>query len=154
VITRIYIDTSIVGGFFDEEFSADTQALFKRLENKEIVFIVSSVLLKELQKAPENVRQLLDKYEEKYFEYIELTEEAIELADKYIEENVVGKTSADDCRHIALATINKADALVSWNFKHIVNLERIKGYNGVNLKNGYSIVEIRSPKELLKYDKE
>ena len=154
MITRIYIDTSIVGGFFDEEFSADTQALFKRLENKEIVFIVSSVLLKELQKAPENVRQLLDKYEEKYFEYIELTEEAIELADKYIEENVVGKTSADDCRHIALATINKADALVSWNFKHIVNLERIKGYNGVNLKNGYSIVEIRSPKELLKYDKE
>jgi len=154
VITRIYIDTSIVGGFFDEEFSADTQALFKRLENKEIIFIISSVLQQELQKAPENVKQLLNKYEESYFEYIELTEEAIELADKYIEENVVGKTSADDCRHIALATIYKADALVSWNFKHIVNLERIKGYNGVNLKNGYSIVEIRSPKELLKHDKE
>ena len=154
MITRIYIDTSIVGGFFDEEFSADTQALFKRLENKEIIFIISSVLQQELQKAPENVKQLLNKYEESYFEYIELTEEAIELADKYIEENVVGKTSADDCRHIALATIYKADALVSWNFKHIVNLERIKGYNGVNLKNGYSIVEIRSPKELLKHDKE
>jgi predicted nucleic acid-binding protein len=154
MITRIYIDTSIVGGFFDEEFSADTQALFKRLENKEIIFMISSVLQQELQKAPENVKQLIEKYEESCFEYIELTEEAIELADKYIEENVVGKTSADDCRHIALATIFKADALVSWNFKHIVNLERIKGYNGVNLKNGYSIVEIRSPKELLKHDKE
>jgi len=154
VIARVYIDTSIVGGFFDDEFSADTQAIFKRLENKEIKFIISSVLQQELQKAPENVKQLLKKYEESCFEYIELTEDAIELADKYIEENVVGKTSADDCRHIALATIYKADALVSWNFKHIVNLERIKGYNGVNLKNGYSIVEIRSPKELIKHDKE
>jgi hypothetical protein len=56
--------------------------------------------------------------------------------------------------HIALATIYKADVLASWNFKHIVNLERIKGYNGVNLNCGYSTVEIRSPRELLKYDKE
>ena len=62
----------------------------------------------------------------------------------------MGKSSIEDCRHIAVATINKADVLVSWNFKHIVNLNRIRGYNSVNLKNGYSILEIRSPKELLK----
>ena len=60
----------------------------------------------------------------------------------------------DDCRHIALASIYKADVLASWNFKHIVNLNRIKGYNGVNLKYGYPVVEIRSPKELLDYDRE
>jgi hypothetical protein len=53
-----------------------------------------------------------------------------------------------------LASIYKADVLASWNFKHIVNLNRIKGYNGVNLKYGYPVVEIRSPKELLDYDKE
>jgi len=154
MIAKIYIDTSIVGGFFDDEFSSDTQALFKRLENKEIIFMISSVLQQELQKAPNNVRELLDKYDTGCFEYIELTKEAIDLADKYIDEKVVGKTSIDDCRHIALATINRADVLVSWNFKHIVNLDRIKGYNGVNLKYGYSVVEIRTPKELLKYDKE
>jgi predicted nucleic acid-binding protein len=154
MITKIYIDTSIVGGYFDDEFSSDTQALFKRLENKEIIFMISSVLQQELQKAPNNVRELLDKYNTNCFEYIELTKEAIDLADKYIDERVVGKASVDDCRHIALATINRADVLVSWNFKHIVNLDRIKGYNGVNLKYGYSIVEIRTPKELLKYDKE
>jgi len=154
MVAKIYIDTSIVGGYFDDEFSSDTQALFKRLENKEIIFMISSVLKQELQKAPNNVRELLDKYDTDCFEYIELTKEAIDLADKYIDEKVVGKTSADDCRHIALATINRADVLVSWNFKHIVNLDRIKGYNGVNLKYGYSIVEIRTPKELLKYDKE
>jgi len=153
MIKKIYIDTSIVGGYFDDEFSTDTHALFKRLENKEVIFMISSVLQQELQKAPNNVRELLDKYNSDCFEYIELTKEAIDLAEKYIDEKVVGKTSADDCRHIALATINKADVLVSWNFKHIVNLDRIKGYNGVNLKYGYSVMEIRTPKELLNYDK-
>jgi predicted nucleic acid-binding protein len=154
MITKIYIDTSIVGGYFDDEFSNDTKSLFGRLENKEIIFMISSVLKQELQKAPINVLELLDRYEPECFEYVELTRDAIELADKYVAEKVVGKTSIDDCRHIALATIYKADVLASWNFKHIVNLNRIKGYNGVNLKYGYSVVEIRSPKELLKYDKE
>jgi predicted nucleic acid-binding protein len=153
MIKKIYIDTSIVGGYFDDEFSTDTQALFKRLENKEIIFMISSVLQQELQKAPNNVRELLDKYNSDCFEYIELTKEAIDLAEKYIDEKVVGKASVEDCRHIALATVNKADVLVSWNFKHIVNLDRIKGYNGVNLKYGYSVMEIRTPKELLNYDK-
>ncbi|MDR0300762.1 MAG: PIN domain-containing protein [Treponema sp.] len=154
MVTKIYIDTSIVGGYFDAEFSNNTKALFKRLENKEIIFMTSSVLMQELQKAPPNVRELLGKYNADCFEYVELTKEAITLADKYVAEKVVGKTSIDDCRHIALATIYKADVLASWNFKHIVNLDRIKGYNGVNLKCGYSVVEIRSPKELLKYDKD
>jgi predicted nucleic acid-binding protein len=152
MVTKIYIDTSIVGGYFDEEFSVETKALFERLENKEVVFVISSVLMQELQKAPKDVQILLEKYDESCFEYVELTGEAIELADKYIAEKVVGKTSIDDCRHIAIATIYKADVLASWNFKHIVNLERIKGYNGVNLKYGYSVIEIRNPKELLKYD--
>jgi len=94
--------------------------------------MISSVLKQELQKAPKKVLELLDRYEPVCFEYVELTKEAIELADKYVAEEVVGKTSIDDCRHIALATIYKADVLASWNFKHIVNLNRIKGYNGVN----------------------
>jgi len=70
----------------------------------------------------------------------------------YIAEKVVGKTSLDDCLHIALATIHKADYLVSWNFKHIVNVERIRGYNSVNIKLGYSIIDIRSPREFIKYE--
>jgi predicted nucleic acid-binding protein len=154
MVTKIYIDTSIVGGYFDDEFSTETKALFERLKNKELVFIISSVLLQELQKAPQDVRTLLENYDKSCFEYVELSSEAIDLADKYISEKVVGKTSIDDCRHIAIATIYKADVLASWNFKHIVNLERIKGYNGVNLKYGYSGIEIRNPRELLKYDSE
>ena len=85
------------------------------------------------------------------FNRIELTEEAILLADTYIAEKVVGKTSLEDCRHIAMATIHKVDVLASWNFKHIVNLDKIKGYNSVNLKLGYQMIEIRSPKDLINY---
>lgn len=149
---RIYIDTSVVGGYFDGEFSLATQGLFKRFENIEIIFVVSDLLDLELISAPKNVRELLYKYSSDKFERIVLTDEAVSLADTYIAEKVVGKTSLEDCRHIALATINRVDVLASWNFKHIVNLDRIKGYNSVNYRLGYPMIEIRSPKDLLHYE--
>ena len=148
---RIYIDTSVVGGFFDEEFKDATQLLFKRLENDEVKFVISDLLELELIQAPKRVSDLLLNYPTDRFERIELTQEILDLADKYITEKVVGKTSLEDCRHIALATINRVDALASWNFKHIVNLDRIKGYNSVNLRLGYPIIEIRTPQELVSY---
>jgi len=151
---RIYVDTSIIGGFFDTEFEKETKMLFQRLENKEIIFVISQVLTEELNNAPEKVRTLLGNYNDDCFEEVPLTDEARELADKYIADNVVGKTSYDDCCHIALATIHKVDVLASWNFKHIVNLIRIRGYNGVNLKNGYTTIEIRNPRELIDYGKD
>ena len=149
---RISIDTSVVGGYFDEEFKEATIKLFKRLENKEIIFVVSDLLDLELINAPQHVREHILKYSSDKFQRVELTEEAIKLADSYIDEKVVGKTSLEDCRHIALATIHKVDVLASWNFKHIVNLDRIKGYNSVNLRMGYSMIEIRSPKDLVNYE--
>jgi len=149
---RIYIDTSVVGGYYDVEFDKATIQLFKRLENKEVIFVVSDLLDLELLNAPERVKKLLYNYPTESFERIELTEEAIILADTYITEKVVGKTSIEDCRHIAMATINKVDVLASWNFKHIVNLERIKGYNSVNLRLGYQMIEIRSPENLINYE--
>jgi len=148
---RIYIDTSVVGGYFDEEFKEVTIALFQRLENEEVIFVVSDLLDLELINAPQRVRELLYNYSADKFERVELTEEAIELADRYVAEKVVGKTSIEDCRHIALATLNKVDVLASWNFKHIVNLDRIKGYNSVNYRLGRQMIEIRSPKDLINY---
>ena len=148
---RIYIDTSVVGGYFDEEFKEATIKLFERLIQDEVIFVVSDLLDLELINAPTHVRLLLHSYPADKFQRIELTEEAIKLADTYINEKVVGKTSLEDCRHIALATIYKVDVLASWSFKHIVNLDRIKGYNSVNMRLGYSIIEIRSPKDLVNY---
>ena len=149
---RIYIDTSIVGGYFDDEFSAATRALFDRLVNREIIFVISSVLAQELTIAPKHVRELLDKYDNDCFERVLLTREAIELADRYIAEKVVGKTCVEDCRHIAIATLNKVDVMASWNFKHIVNLDKIRGYNSVNMKNGHAVIEIRNPRELIHHE--
>lgn len=74
------------------------------------------------------------------------------MADEYINEKVVGQTSYADCLHIALATIYRADFLISWNFKHNVNVLRIRGYNSINIKNGYTQLEIRSPREFAKYE--
>lgn len=151
---RIYIDTSVVGGYFDEEFEEATKMLFERLEKHEVIFVVSDLLDLELINAPRHVKELLFNYPVDLFERVELTEEAVQLADKYVEEKVVGKTSIEDCRHIAMATIVKVDVLASWNFKHIVNLDRIKGYNSINLRLGYPMIEIRSPKDLVSYGNE
>lgn len=149
---RIYIDTSIVGGFFDVEFQEETKLLFKKLKNRDVIFVVSDLLDLELERAPEKVRNLLLKYNNDCFYRVEITQECEILAREYISEQVVGKTSYEDCLHIAIATINNVDVLVSWNFKHIVNLHRIKGYNSVNIKYGYNLLEIRSPKELINYE--
>ncbi len=149
---RIYIDTSVVGGYFDDEFKEATVKLFDRLHNNEVTFVVSDLLDIELIDAPGRVRNLLQRFTPDKFERVALTEETISLANVYIEEKVIGQTGLEDCRHIALATINKVDVLASWNFKHIVNLNRIKGYNSVNLKMGYQMIEIRSPKDLVSYE--
>ena len=146
---RIYIDTSVVGGLFDMEFEEASRTFFAAVETGKIVLVVSDLLLAELAQAPSRVRDHLDRFPLCQVETVELTQEAAILADRYIAERVVGKTSRVDCQHIAVATLSRVDVLVSWNFKHIVNLKRIRGYNSVNLKNGYPMLEIRTPGEVL-----
>ena len=151
---RIYIDTSVVGGYFDIEFLADTILFFERVKNKELIVVVSDLLEAELLRASDFVKELVPSLPQTQIERIKLSPEAIELADKYIDAKVIGKTSRADCQHIAIATLCNADVLVSWNFKHIVNLDRIRGYNGINFQNGYKMIEIRTPKEITKYGNE
>jgi len=148
---RLYIDTSVFGGLFDEEFSEFTRPLFERIQKGEFILLFSVVTQDELTLAPENVRKLVENIKIENTEFIETTEEAVDLATKYIFEKVVGQTSLADCLHIALATINHADFLISWNFKHIVNVQRIQGYNAINIKNGYKQLEIRSPRDFMTY---
>jgi predicted nucleic acid-binding protein len=149
---RLYIDTSVFGGFFDEEFSDYTKPLFTRFQNGEFKVLFSSLTQEELSFAPENVKNLVKSIKVEYTEFIDATDEAVDLANQYILEKVVGQTSFDDCLHIALATINRADFLLSWNFRHIVNIQRIQGYNAINIKNGYKQLEIRSPRDFMTYE--
>jgi hypothetical protein len=154
MLKRIYIDTSVVGGYFDLEFSADTIPVFDRINRGELIIIVSDLLEAELLQAPQFVREIVANLPASQIEKIALSNDAIELADKYIDAKVVGKTSRADCQHIAMATLCHADVLVSWNFKHIVNLDRIRGYNAVNYQHGHQMLEIRTPKEIFSYGNE
>jgi predicted nucleic acid-binding protein len=149
---RLYIDTSVFGGYFDEEFSEFTRPLFTRLQNGEFKLLFLSITEEEITPAPEKVKKLVNSIKIENTEFIEPNEEAVELATQYITEKVVGQTSFADCLHIALATINRADFLISWNFKHIVNVQRIRGYNSINIKNGYKELEIRSPRDFMIYE--
>ncbi len=149
---RLYIDTSVFGGFFDEEFSEFTRPLFERLQNGEFKLLFSAVTQEELNAAPERVKKLVTSLKTENTEFVETNDEAVELATQYIAEKVVGQTSFADCLHIALATIYRADYLISWNFKHIVNVQRIRGYNSINIKNGYKELEIRSPRDFMTYE--
>ncbi len=149
---RFYFDTSIFGGIYDIEFEEETLQLFERVKLGKVICLYSDLTETELLKAPENVKKFFKNLPKEQTERLIINTEIIELASKYTEENVVGKTSFDDCLHIATATINKADILVSWNFKHIVNVYRIRGYNSINLRMNYTSLEIRSPKEILEYE--
>ena len=149
---RLYIDTSVFGGYFDEEFSEFTRPLFGRLLNGEFRLLFSEVTQDELTPAPEKVKELVRNLKVENTDFIETNDEAVELATQYIAGGVVGQTSFADCLHIALATINRADYLISWNFKHIVNVLRIRGYNSINIKNGYKELEIRSPRDFMNYE--
>lgn len=150
---RFYFDTSVFGGIYDTEFEESSIQLFEKVKLGQIICVYSDLTEGELFKAPEKVRKFFKDLEKETLEIIFVSDEVLRLARRYIDENVVGKTSFDDCVHIALATIHKVDILVSWNFKHIVNIYRIRGYNSVNLRSGYQTLEIRSPNDIIGYEK-
>lgn len=152
MIKRVYIDTSVVGGQFDKEFSVDTVPFFNAVTNGQLIMIVSDLLEAELLRAPKHVKNFLATLPSKQVEYVRLTNDATKLADQYIFAKVVGQVSRADCQHIAMATLAKVDVLASWNFKHIVNLDKIRGYNGINYQLGHNMIEIRTPKEIINND--
>ncbi|MEQ8239521.1 MAG: hypothetical protein RIA69_09935 [Cyclobacteriaceae bacterium] len=152
MIKKVYIDTSVVGGYFDEEFEFWTKIFFESVKKNEFQIVISDILTEELKYAPEFIRNFLDEFPDEHKVYVELSSDVEALARQYISSQIVGVKSLVDCRHIATATINQIEILTSWNFKHIVNLNKIHLYNGVNLQYGYRPVEIRTPREIVNYE--
>jgi hypothetical protein len=152
VKSRIYIDTSIVGGYFDSMFAEATIAFFNAVLETKSVLVISELLLAEISMAPQNVRDFFNTMPKELLEFVKTSDDAEHLANLYINEKVVGASSRADCLHIATATTHHVSVLASWNFKHIVNLTRIKGYNSINLREGYASLEIRTPKEIFNND--
>ena len=149
-VLKIYIENSVIGGYFDEEFSIPTKKLFDLFKNGTYRPVISSHVIAELENgAPDQVKENLKTIE--YEEY-PVNDEMIKLAEKYVEQKIVSENFYSDALHIAIATVLGVDVLVSWNFKHIVNLGRIKLFNSVNLQEGYGFLEIRSPMEVIEND--
>lgn len=145
---RIYIDTSVIGGYLDTIFASETKIFFDNVRETDSIFLCSQLLEAEISEAPQQVRDFFETLQTLNIERVTVTQEAKDLAQLYIKEKVVGQSSLSDCEHIAIATIQNATVLVSWNFKHIVNLPRIRGYNSINIREGYRNLEIRTPKEV------
>jgi len=147
---RIYIDTSVIGGYYDVEFETATRLLFDRIKNKEFDVFFSEVNETELINASQKIKEVKNLIPTDCFHYIEMTDEVKTLAMLYISENALGMASRNDAYHIALASIYNIDCLISWNFKHIVNFDKIKRFNAINTRFGYPLIDIRSPLEFLK----
>lgn len=147
---RVYIDASVFGGYFDAEFAETSRRFFDAVLAQSVIALISDTLVAELVAAPQPVRDLLAQTIQGGCERLPITAEAITLRDAYLQAGVVTPKYADDALHVAQATLARADVIVSWNFKHLVNPARIRKFNGVNLMQGYGLVVIMTPSEIVK----
>ncbi len=146
--TRVYVDTSVFGGTGDEEFAEASNRFFVRVKSGQFVVVVSELTYYELQNAPTSVQRVLEDLPSESVVEAPIDEEVNALAQAYVDSGVLGDARKADAIHVATASVARADLILSWNFKHIVNFDRIRRFKGVNLQNGYPAIEIYSPLEL------
>jgi len=142
------VDTSVFGGVFDAEFAGPSTAFFDGVLAGRFVVMLGATTLTELRGAPDRVIELAKRLPTDAVYRCDITPEVEELRDAYLVAKVVGPTSTYDATHVATATVHDADVVVSWNFKHIVNFDRIRKFNAVNLRLGFRAIAIHSPQEL------
>ena len=152
-LLRIYADTSVFGGVFDEEFEAPSKAFFEQARRSSFILVTSPIVEAELEPAPTEVRDLFAQMLP-YLETADITQDALELQRAYLEAGIVSKKYATDALQVAVATIADCDLIVSWNFKHIVHYDKIPLYNAVNTLKGYENISIYSPNEVIAYEDE
>ena len=148
---RIYADTSVFGGVFDTEFEESSKAFFKAIREARFVLVTSELVRQEIQAGPKNVQE--------HFSGIlpvadiaEITAEALKLQQAYTNAGILSEKHSTDALHVALATVSEVVLIVSWNFKHIVNFQKIPMYNAVNTLHGYREIAIYSPLEVIEYE--
>jgi len=151
---RIYVDTSVIGGCFDSEFRLWSEALVQDFRDGRYTAVMSDVTATEVAPAPEFVKSLHQELLGLPIELVHVDEDAVSLVQRYVERSVLGQRFLNDMLHIALATIAEVDVLVSWNFRHIVRLDKIRLFNAVNLEQGYKPLTIYSPREVISHGNE
>lgn len=146
---RVYADTSVFGGCFDSEFQDMSCKLIEEAKRGRFRLVLSPTTLRELARAPERVRTFVTALPQSAVEVLAASEEAESLREAYLTAGVLGRGSKADAEHIAYASISEVDLIASWNFKHIVHFEEIRGSHAVNMLRGYAQVPIHSPPEVV-----
>lgn len=148
---RVFVDTSVFGGCFDKEFERESRWFFNEVKAGRFDVITTETVMKELKKAPEHIDPFVEEVMP-HMLVLDLTPEITALRDAYISAGILGESSLDDAEHIAAATIERVDLLVSWNFKHIVHFDKIRAYNAINVLKGWRAIDIRCPREVIEYE--
>jgi predicted nucleic acid-binding protein len=151
---KLYLDTSIISHAIDDrdpEIKKLTLRLFEEIKAGEYEVFISELVMAEINKANETIRQkLIGQVKDIDPEGVELSGEVKALAARYVEQGIIPEKYKDDAMHIAAATVNGMDMIVSWNFEHIVKAKTIREVTAVNLLMGYRGLEIYSPLEVVK----
>lgn len=150
---KVYLDTSVISHLMQEdvpEKMKDTRELWKMFMDGKYDVYLSAVTLREIQNCPEPKKsQLIDYMNQIQFTMLEITEDIIAVAKKIVEMGILSQKSFDDCQHIGAAVVNECDCIISWNFKHIVNVKTIRGIRAITNLEGYKMIEIWNPSVLL-----
>jgi len=150
---RVYADTSVFGGVYDDEFKAPSRTFFEQVKSGQFVLVTSAVVQDEMAAAPPTVRRFFEELLGPA-EVTDITASALELRDAYLQAKIVAPKYSADALHVALATVAGCPLIVSWNFQHIVHFEKIPLYNAINTLQGYQPIAIFSPREVIRYEDE
>lgn len=150
-LVRAYADTSVFGGVFDEEFKKPSKKFFDIIRAGDIKLLTSELVREEIQAGPHKVQAFFEEILS-FAEVVGISKAVLELQKTYVNKKIVSKKYATDALHVALATVAGARVIVSWNFKHIVNFQKIPMYNAANASQGYHPIGIYSPLEVTEYE--
>lgn len=151
-IQCVYVDTSVIGGCFDEEYTTWSEGLFRDFSSGTFNPVTSVVVQAEIDLAPAFIQKKYAELLNLTPEVLKVTDTAIDLARAYQAQGILTPKFYNDALHIALATVGQVDVVVSWNFRHIVHFNKIRLFNAVNIEQGYRTVQIFSPREVTTYE--
>lgn len=154
--TKLYLDTSVPSFLFADDSPEKREVTIQFWDILKLGLydiVISDILLAEISRSEiPSPQELEEKLTEIVLEIVSVNEDIYSLAQKYIDEGIIPQKYQDDALHIALATYNEADALISWNFKHMVKLKTIRGVNGINRMLGLKELEILTPQSWIQED--
>jgi predicted nucleic acid-binding protein len=150
---RVYADTSVFGGVFDPEFARASRAFFEQVAQGLLHLVTSRLVASELRGAPQHVRDFAEWFLANT-EEARISPECWALANAYLAEGIVSPGSTTDALQVAVATVAKCQAIVSWNFSHIVHFQKIPRYNAMNALRGYGAIDIYSPQAVMIHEEE